>query len=59
MEIGDVVEVVQCNKCPKIIGKTGTIKAVTDCFVDLNFGRGRPTTDRPETYRKSDVKLVH
>ena len=58
MQIGDVVKVVQCNKCPKVVGKTAKITAVTDCFVDLNFGRGRPATDRPTTYRKQDVQLV-
>lgn len=60
MKVGDTVRIDKCDTCPKIVGKTVRIKGFCDDRVTvlLNFGRGRPSANRPEAVKMTDVSLV-
>lgn len=62
MEIGASVKINKCDTCPAIVGKTAKITGFTaepgfNAAV-LNFGRGRPQTNRPSFVSVDDISLV-
>ena len=58
MNVGDTVRVIKCDQCSGIVGKTAKIKSLEDNMVKLNFGKGRPSLNRPEALSVNDVSLV-
>ncbi len=64
-DIGCTVKIDKCTVCPAIVGKTAKVKGFIVGVdeterdkVELNFGRGRPPSDRPSVVDASDVSLV-
>lgn len=62
MKVGDTVRIVNCNECPKAVGKMAQVVDITDLLgpetVKVKFGRGRPQRDRPNDFVPGDVSLV-
>ncbi len=65
MNIGDKVRIIKCDVCYAVVGKIARINGLTmlDSGVGisnltLNFGRGRPQTDRPHIFNVEDVELI-
>jgi len=62
MDVGARVRINKCEACPAIIGKTAKITGFTDNpgynAATLNFGRGRPQTNRPSFVNVDDISLV-
>lgn len=64
MNVGDMVRINQCEQCPSIVDKVVRIKKLVPLGSDpvggliLNFGRGRPPRNCPETISQNDVSLV-
>lgn len=59
-EVGTKVRIDRCEVCPAVVGKTVTVKSV---YADgenliINYGRGRPSADRPSFVNVDDVSLV-
>ncbi len=60
MKIGDLVRVEKCEACPKVVGKTAKVKQlfVDENRVELQYGRGRPQTNRPNVMGIENVSIV-
>lgn len=63
MKIGDLVKINKCQQCQGIVDKIVPVSKlnVEDgqiVSVVLNFGRGRPRTNRPKAISVYDVSLV-
>ena len=60
MKIGDMVTIIRCGVCEKMVGKTAKIKAIleNENKFELQFGRGRPQTGRPALYNADQISLV-
>jgi len=57
-DVGTRVRVVRCEVCPAVVDKTAVVKSVTeDNKVCLNFGRGRPSKDRPMFFNAEDLAI--
>jgi hypothetical protein len=57
--IGSRVKVVNCGSCSAVVGKIASVRDVSeDGRIRLNFGRGRPSRNRPEFFNASDLELV-
>lgn len=56
---GDVVRVVRCGQCDKLVGKMATVKSIReDGMCQLSFGRGRPNKNRPEFFNITDLETI-
>jgi len=58
MNVGDTVKINKCEACPTMVGKTAKIKSIDAQSVVLNYGRGRPQTNRPTMLNLDDISLV-
>lgn len=60
MNIGDIVRIDKCEQCAGVIGKTVRIKSMSEDGkkVELNYGKGRPLSNRPNFLSLDDVSLV-
>lgn len=59
-KVKDVVRVVKCECCAGVIGKTGSVKGLSEDggSVSISFGKGRPQRGRPEFFPTDDLALV-
>ena len=63
MKIGDLVKVNKCDQCPGVVGKVVSVSKVNVVdgnvvSIGLNFGKGRPQRNRPDSFSPSDVSIV-
>jgi len=59
-KVKDVVRVVKCECCAGVVGKTGSVKSLSENgeSVSISFGKGRPQRGRPEYFPVGDLALV-
>lgn len=60
MKIGDKIQVVKCDVCPKVVGKVGTVTKVNleVSSINVKFGKGRPQLNRPSVFAIADVVIL-
>lgn len=52
------MRIVRCEQCPAIVGKMAKVRDIKGVSVDLQFGRGRPVSDRPRFMNMDDLSIV-
>jgi hypothetical protein len=69
MNVGDEVRIVNCEGCPKVVGKTVKVTGIktvdqgegiglVGVGVEVNYGRGRPQLGRPTAFMFADVVRI-